>query len=683
MKINRVYIEVHTEKNKFLFDECFSGGLNIITSYENTVGKSTIGEAILFCLGMEEVLGFKNEKAVKPVLRSNISINKGGESYPVIQSDIYVEVEQDGNIISIRRSPKHNSRSSKLISVYESELCNALQHKVDCTDYYVHDPGSAVNMRGFHAMLTRFLGLELPEVSDYDGGSTILYIQTLASCFYIEQKQGWRGILATLPTYYGIKDVKRRVVEYVLGLSVFQTEKEYNTQKAIINNLNSEWNQIIGKISYQIRKINGLAITNVEDKPFVITDEAPELTINVNDEVMDLMEYKDRVLNDLSKLMSCKEPIIENQSKALKREIEELNKLDVRFQRELNDSLFEVSIEKEQLDTINNRLANINQEMTSYKELYKLKNMGSLEVLKISQSICPTCGQSIDGVIFDQDAELNIMSISDSITHLDNERKMLEFSLNNQKEIVDNLKSRNEKLNERLDEIRARIRIVKSDLVSNNKSVSESYIQKIIALQIESEKLKDIICDIEGSYNQLKTISKKWVHAKSELEKLPTNFVNEHDKTVLSKFKKEFTKILGLIKFESIEINNITINEHSYLPNVSGFDLYADSSASDTIRIIWAYIVALQKISLEYGHNLGFLLMDEPAQQNTDLSSSRQLLNQLRELAKKQQVFMLYKLESEESDTELFKGIDSKEYVRFHSDVPFISAFGGDTKEQV
>ena len=115
------------------------------------------------------------------------------------------------------------------------------------------------------------------------------------------------------------------------------------------------------------------------------------------------------------------------------------------------------------------------------------------------------------------------------------------------------------------------------------------------------------------------------------------------------------------------------------MPNISGFDLYADSSASDTIRIIWAYIVALQKISLEYGHNLGFLLLDEPAQQNTDLSSSRQLLKQLCELGKKQQVFMLYKLESEESDIELFKDVDSKEYLRFHSDVPFISAINENT----
>lgn len=138
MKINKVYIEVHTEKNMFIFDKCFSDGLNIITSYENTVGKSTIGEAILFCLGMEEVLGNKNEKAVKPVVRSNICINKGGESYPVIQSDIYAEIEHNGGIISIRRSPKHNSRSSKLISVYESKLINALHNKVEYIDYIMY-----------------------------------------------------------------------------------------------------------------------------------------------------------------------------------------------------------------------------------------------------------------------------------------------------------------------------------------------------------------------------------------------------------------------------------------------------------------------------------------------------------------------------------------------------------------
>lgn len=35
---------------------------------------------------------------------------------------------------------------------------------------------------------------------------------------------------------------------------------------------------------------------------------------------------------------------------------------------------------------------------------------------------------------------------------------------------------------------------------------------------------------------------------------------------------------------------------------------------------------------------------------------------------------MRYKLESEKSDMALFKDIASKEYLRFHSDVPFISA---------
>lgn len=681
MKINRVYIEVHTEKNEFRFDQTFSKGLNVITSYENTVGKSTIGEAILFCLGMEEILGNKNEKAVKPVLRSNICIKKGGESYPVIQSDIYIEIEHNEDIISIRRSPKHNSRMTNLISVYKTNLVNVLKGNIKFTDYYVHDPGSATKLRGFHTMLASFLGLELPLVSSYDGGETILYIQLLTSCFYIEQKQGWRGILATLPTYYKIKDLRRRVIEYVLGLSVFETEKEYYTQRTIINNLNNEWNQVVSHIKFLANKINGLAIDNIEDKPFIMNDELPKLSINIENDIIELSIYKSRLIDQLNSLKNCREPVIENQGKALNREMEELNRLESKFQRQLEDALFDLSLEEDQFDAISERLSSINQELSSYKELYKLQNLGSLERLSITHSSCPTCGQAIDGAVFDQDKELNIMSITDSITHLENERNMLLFSIDNQSEIVDNLRNQTSQLNQRMDDIRSRIRTVKSDLISNNQAISESHIEKIITTQLEYEKIENTVKEITIYFNELRTISKKWAHAQSELKKLPKDFINMKDRIILGELNKEFTKLLELFGFESTETEYITINQQSYSPNVSGFDLYADSSASDTIRIIWAYIVALQKISIAHGHNLGFLFLDEPAQQNTDLSSSRQLLNQLCELAKAQQVFMFYKLESKDSDLELFKDIDKSGYFRLHSDIPFISVVDKTTNE--
>ena len=53
------------------------------------------------------------------------------------------------------------------------------------------------------------------------------------------------------------------------------------------------------------------------------------------------------------------------------------------------------------------------------------------------------------------------------------------------------------------------------------------------------------------------------------------------------------------------------------LPTIDGFDMKFDSSASDGIRVIWAFTMALLQVSLEKGGNHpGIIIFDEPAQQS-------------------------------------------------------------------
>lgn len=134
-----------------------------------------------------------------------------------------------------------------------------------------------------------------------------------------------------------------------------------------------------------------------------------------------------------------------------------------------------------------------------------------------------------------------------------------------------------------------------------------------------------------------------------------------------NKFKRLFEKF----DFESREISDIQIDDFSYLPSVKGFDLNADSSASYTIRIIWAYIIALRKIYLKYGNNLGFLILDEPAQQNADNSSPKELIKELFDLGKFQQVFVFYKLEETDG---LLDDLPIGEFKRIHADKYIISS---------
>jgi len=69
------------------------------------------------------------------------------------------------------------------------------------------------------------------------------------------------------------------------------------------------------------------------------------------------------------------------------------------------------------------------------------------------------------------------------------------------------------------------------------------------------------------------------------------------------------------------------ISPETYQPSLEGIDLGFDVSASDWIRIIWAYLLGLMEVSR--GHETNhpkILVFDEPGQQSTDPVSLDQLL---------------------------------------------------------
>lgn len=669
IKINELYIKVYTADNIFQFRDTFDKGLNLITSYSNTKGKSTIGEAILFCLGLEEILGQKNEKAVKPVLRS--LIEKDGRQEIVLQSDIYLEIENNkGDIITIQRSPVHNTRKVKLVSVYENTIEDILSKPCCFKDYFVHDGGAAKNIRGFHSFLEKFIGYKLPLVTTYDGSDVPLYMQTIIPGFYIEQKRGWMNIFATMPTYFKIKDSKKRVVEYILGLSVLETEKAYNEAKAKLKSVEMEWKLIYNTILSKV-KGSGFIIKGLEGKPFIISEEANLIILKKEDdglkEVDEVIKEINQKIVDLNNIL---EPIIENRQEALKRELDELTALFEAYSLKLTDSKREYALEKEQLGSITNRIYSIKKDLEENKDLRKLLNLGSLENTSIAKSNCPTCGQKINGVLFEQDEEVKIMTIDESIEYLNNEKVMLEFAYVSQYDLVKTKEDLSTKLQKRVEAISDRIRIVKSDLISNNKALSQSHIQKIVRLEIDKKEMEAFVEDIRGLFKKMKLTGIEWGKANEAFLKVPSNLINEKDKHILREFEKEFKALLDTFNFESTDIQNISIDEYNYLPSVEGFDLYSDSSASDTIRIIWAYIIALQITSRVYGNNMGFIVLDEPAQQNADISSAKELLKEMVKLSKHQQVFVLYKMERGDN---LLDELPKGSFKRIHADSHIIA----------
>ncbi|MCV7165749.1 hypothetical protein, partial [Mycobacterium stomatepiae] len=68
-------------------------------------------------------------------------------------------------------------------------------------DFFVRRAGGAQREAGFHHFLADFIGWKLPNVTRMDGSEIPLYMETLFPYFYVEQKHGWSGVQARIPTY--------------------------------------------------------------------------------------------------------------------------------------------------------------------------------------------------------------------------------------------------------------------------------------------------------------------------------------------------------------------------------------------------------------------------------------------------------------------------------------------------
>ena len=104
-------------------------------------------------------------------------------------------------------------------------------------------------------------------------------------------------------------------------------------------------------------------------------------------------------------------------------------------------------------------------------------------------------------------------------------------------------------------------------------------------------------------------------------------------------FQKQFRANAGSFGYESAPIAEIEISRDNLIPSLSQLelreirtDIKSDSSASDFVRLIWSYLLALQQTSAQptmRGNHPGILLLDEPGQHSMAVDSQHALLLQL------------------------------------------------------
>jgi hypothetical protein len=650
LRINRLRIEINTANGVYGIDETFQYGLNFVASLENTCGKSSILAAVYYCLGFEQILGEVGGIGSKVLTSAfKAAIEDEGKPWAVTESGACLEISNGNETRTIYRNIKSENKDNRLITVYYSGLEAVSDPKVLSEDFYVNIQNAATSEKGFHMFLEEFLHMELPLVRTSDGSERKLYLQVVFASMFIEQKHGWSDILSGMPIF-GIRESKKRIIEYVLGLDTLKNEKERDRLNAVKARLEREWEQMASEMQRVVHS-ESCEITNFPLHPRVLSDRDYE---RINVAVAGgatITDESERLHSEYDGLRQLK-PLVRDNFEMLSTELSESQSTILEFENSLREILIRLENINEAIKRLNTDLEIVNSDIRNNEDAARLQKFGSEAISgDVSAKICPTCKQPIQDNLLTADTNCDFMSIDDNIRHLKEQKKMLDFSLGSRRDSRDKLQREKEDIESRLQTLRRLAQTLRSDLyTTTDTEASEAIMLKRIEITNRLERLAKLQDAIVAMTDRLKELSGEWNTYLAQKGNLPNHTFSDSDIEKIKLLKNTFITNLKRYHYSSLSsFEGIDIAEESLLPTIDGFDMKFDSSASDGIRVIWAFTMALLQVSIaKDGNHPGVIIFDEPAQQSIVSMDMKSFIDSVVELGKSCQIITAITLNSEE-----------------------------------
>lgn len=658
LKINSLKIDINTNNGLFGANYEFSKGLNIIRG-DNTTGKSTLFQSIIYALGFEELLGGKFEKTLQSVLKDKVEYPRNSEYFTIIQSYIFLVIENDRKeVITIKRGVKTPDRKSQLVNIYSGDYISDIENVFEEKQMWVHDKGGASDENfGFHKFLCDFLNIELPKVLNYNGDYTNIYLQQLASTFIIEQKKGWSDYFVTAPIY-SIRDLHQHLIEYLLKLDVFENNEireELNYRKA---KLLSNWAKLFNEFNYLADRSSSELI-GIKSEPEIINDLNSVKLLYKKGDVK--IKSEDYLLELIDELLTYNREIqtVEQNSERFEKELVEKQDLLTKISINYDLILPEINSEREKLRLYENQLKSITEDLRKNKGVQKLNNLGANQDIKTLGNICPTCTQEVKDLL-PVDIEHIPMRLEDNIKYLESQLSMIEVYILGQKSLIAEKLEKAEIYQTKANQLRREIRSLKTELIEDSRLPSVVEIEEKFSLNQRINFYSKTIEKFESLKKELKPLLVEFNYIQSELSKLPKKKLSDLDEMKIADLENNFVNYLKQFGYTSKSFTSIKISRNNLFPIVDNlYNIKFDSSASDFIRSIWAFTISLMKTSVQYdGNHPQFLMLDEPKQQDASLVSFKALLKELSKF-KEQQVFVFASFEnSDETFNESTNGIE-------------------------
>ncbi|WIY83550.1 hypothetical protein [Propionimicrobium sp. PCR01-08-3] len=640
LKIRHLRLRVHTGQGLYGADIPFSNGLMVVRA-ENSRGKSTAVQSILFCLGLERMITTRPTSALTSAMRDRLiydPLTKAETS--VLSSHVALEIEGlDGEIATVTRWVVDDSVGANLVRVQHAALGD-ISSDTPADDYYVGRAGGASHDRGFHVWLAAFIGWSMPELPAREGRTAQLYMEQVFPLLFVEQRRGWGGIQAQMPAFSGVTEVRKRAVEFLLALEVGQHELARQRLRAEEVDLGNKWHVAVSAFGQSLSG-SGLKATGLPERVQTVwpDDKRPaDVSVSLgNDAWQSLDTYITNATAELARLDSSEAEGIDGDEFVSARIIESLD--EARRVRAMDLALREELIRDEtEVQSIVQRIESLTEDLRQHQDIVILQSLGSTVTERLA-SDCPVCHQHLPASLLP--TEVPTMTASESVEYIKKQIDLFTAMRTDAEQAALAKRERWVALRQRSDALSLQVQALRDDLTGTPGNLSAEDVVERVELRDRLQQLESVAERFDELQVQLEGLAAQAASVKLALKELPKDELSDLDRKKLRALQRSFIEQLRAYDFGSFSNEMVQIGDDDYLPRRDDFDLQADISASDSVRVIWAYLLGLLEVGEQFDTNHpGLVVFDEPKQQSAkDLSFKALLRRASGEGASRQIIF--------------------------------------------
>lgn len=620
LTVRRLRLRAQTGQGMFGADIPFSRGLMVVRA-ENSRGKSTAVQSILFALGLERMITTRPASALTSAMRDRLIYDPATKAETsVVSSRVVVEIEGvNGEVVTVTRWVVDDSLGPNLVRVQHAAI-DDITPETPADDYYVGRQGGASRERGFHVWLAGFLGWVMPELPAREGRTSQLYMEQVFPLLFVEQRRGWGGIQAQMPVFSGVTEVRKRAVEFLLDLEVGQYELTRQRLRAQEAELANRWHLSVAAFGQSLAG-SGLKALGLPDRlrtTWPDENHPAEVSVSLGDEAWQpLDEYMVAASAELARLDAPET----NQTVDASVSARIIETLDAARQvRALDLALREELFRDEtELRSIGHRIGSLTEDLRQHKDIVVLQGLGSTVTEQLAAD-CPVCHQHLPASLLPGDVPT--MTASESVEYIKKQIELFQAMRTEAEHAAIAKRERWVALRHRGDALNLQAQALRDDLTSSTGGITAEDAALRVELRARLQRFEGVAERFDELQVQLEGLAVESAAVKAALKDLPKDELSDDDRKKVRALHRSFVDQLRAYDFGSFSNDMVQIGYDDYLPRRDDFDLQADISASDSVRVIWSYLLGLLEVGEQFNTNHpGFLVFDEPKQQSAkDLS---------------------------------------------------------------